>query len=237
MDIGEHNNNHAANNELYSIVSATAEETALAATSDHELRVPCYCEENVWRLAYRKMHQDDQEGNRYWVVFISNAIKNVPMFQQRANSDPNKSVCWDYHVILLSLAPHDQSRSLLVYDVDSYLPYPCPLTEYLSHSFPYDSNLPISPLFRVVEADLFLQHFGSDRRHMYNPSNGTWKAAPPSYAPILSLGNHNLDYYLNFVQRPVFTEIMEDQQDQQRRAFGTIFTLAQLRNANFDLVA
>ena len=33
----------------------TAAETALSCASDRDLRVPCYCEENVWRLAHRRL--------------------------------------------------------------------------------------------------------------------------------------------------------------------------------------
>lgn len=268
-----HQNDTSFNNGTLS-----AEETALAALSDHELRVPCYCEENVWRLAYRKKHHDSagssrngsggDEDHRWWVVFISNAIKSVPMFHQLASADPSKSVCWDYHVILLQAQPqHEESPTmtmsnsyddrhpnhpasrLVVYDLDSSLPYPCLLSDYLRFSFPFQASLPFSPLFRVVEADLYLQYFCSNRMHMFNAIAGTWKAPPPHYAPIQGAGGSgsgrhysgrssststttttmtsyasNLHHYLNFVDRPVFTEILEENSN----AFGTILTLAQL---------
>lgn len=47
----------------------SAEESALEAPNDQALRVPYYCEENVWRLAVRKRTQ--QPTDRFWVVFIS----------------------------------------------------------------------------------------------------------------------------------------------------------------------
>ena len=168
------------------------------------------------------------------------------MFQQKASAGPNTSVSWDYHVILLTARSH-QDSVCWVYDIDSHLPYPSPLSDYLQHSFPYEWPMPVAPLFRVVDGDLFLQHFSSDRRHMYNADKNTWNAPPPSYAPIQS-GNgtngnhnnnhpnnedatttfHNLDHYLNFVERPTFTEIMMDPQ-----ALGSILTKQQLAMAPF----
>uniref|UniRef100_A0A7S2YJG8 Protein N-terminal glutamine amidohydrolase n=1 Tax=Entomoneis paludosa TaxID=265537 RepID=A0A7S2YJG8_9STRA len=205
--------------------SLTAPDTALAAPSDHGLRVPYYCEENVWRLAYRKKHEFP--GDRFWVVFISNTIKNVPMFHQKASDDPSKSVSWDYHVILL--AAHASQPGVCVYDVDSRLSYPCPLAEYMQQSFPYEWPMPFAPLFRVVEADIYLQCFASDRMHMYNREKGTWNAPPPNYAPIQSgqaSSTSNLEHYLNFVERPNFHEV-------DMNAFGTILTKQQLAAAAF----
>mmetsp|Transcript_13982 Transcript_13982/g.38664 ORF Transcript_13982/g.38664 Transcript_13982/m.38664 type:complete len:92 (-) Transcript_13982:87-362(-) len=89
--------------------------------------------------------------------------------------------------------------------------------------------MPLAPFFRVVDADIFLQNFASDRMHMYNREKGTWNAPPPSYAPIQSgqaNTTSNLKHYLNFVDRPNFQEINMD-------AFGTILTKQQLATATF----
>ena len=117
--------------------TASPEQSALEAPTDQDLRVPYYCEENVWRLTVRKRTQ--QPTNRFWAVFISNTIKNVPMFQQKAAVHGDVSCCWDYHVILLCQSPGD--AQVVVYDIDSLLPYPCPLDLYLAHSFPYDQPM------------------------------------------------------------------------------------------------
>jgi len=70
-----------------------AAKSALEATSDESLRVPCYCEENVWRLAYRKVHQQEvRDSKTYNVVFVSNPKACVPMFEQKAASEKNTPV-------------------------------------------------------------------------------------------------------------------------------------------------
>jgi protein N-terminal glutamine amidohydrolase len=239
-------------------VMMMAAESALQCASDHDLRVAYYCEENVWRLAYRKRHHQlyhDSAEDRFWVVFISNAIKNVPMFQQRASQDPRKSVCWDYHVILIGIRSSSSSASsaaatqhqhhdtgedgstgegsmMMVYDIDSRIvPYPCPLQQYLQHSFPYEWPEPYNPMFRVIPADRFLSHFSSDRSHMINSQTGEWNAPPPPYTPIVgssasNSGNNNLQHYLNFVGRPQRMEMEED-------ALGQIWSKQQFAATEF----
>lgn len=127
-------------------------------------------------------------------LFYSNQLKNVPMFQQKAGASGDVSVCWDYHVILLCF--REGEGQAVVYDIDSLLPYPCPLGEYLTHSFPYEWPFPFGPLFRVVPLDTFLGHFSSDRSHMRDNS-GNFRQPPPPYAPIAGGENpNNLQEYL-----------------------------------------
>jgi hypothetical protein len=146
------------------IASTLAAKTALKAPTDQSLRVPCYCEENVWRLAYRKLHKtnDDDTNNQYHVVFVTNPKKCVPMFQQLAVSNAQKPCFWDYHVILFSTTRSSSSSqddnsttttttttTISVMDMDSHLPYPCTLQTYLNGVFPLD-GLPeeYAPYFR-----------------------------------------------------------------------------------------
>lgn len=77
--------------DIEQLTSLEASRTALQATPDASLRVPCYCEENVWRLAYRKVYQK-KDGETYHVAFVSNPKGCVPMFQQRAAEDPYQPV-------------------------------------------------------------------------------------------------------------------------------------------------
>ena len=77
----------------------SASTTAMAPVKDVELRVPCYCEENVWRLAYRKWKQQ-ADSKKYYAVFVSTPSKCVCFFHQKASGNPLKPVFWDYHVLL-----------------------------------------------------------------------------------------------------------------------------------------
>mmetsp|Transcript_9680 Transcript_9680/g.20986 ORF Transcript_9680/g.20986 Transcript_9680/m.20986 type:complete len:281 (-) Transcript_9680:21-863(-) len=99
----------------------TAEFTSLQSQSDHDLRVPCYCEENAWRLVHRHLHgpntdnrstrrnndneettSDEWNEDDYHVVFVSNENRCCPFFRQRAlPNNPREYVCWDYHVFVI----------------------------------------------------------------------------------------------------------------------------------------
>jgi hypothetical protein len=200
----------------------TAAETALQANSVQEIRVACFCEENVWRLAYRKRHQEPE--NRYFVVFISNPMKDVPMFQQVASGNLDSACYWDYHAILLSLTLPEEK--VIVWDVDSRLPCPCPLSEYLEQSFPYDDSEPFAPLFRLIPASSFLTNFSSDRMHMYDAETLTWSAPPPSYDCILS-GPSNLNMHLDFTTQRSSTPTTDDGR------YGKVLDLQELNFYNF----
>jgi len=162
-----------------SIHQSEAAQSALSCPSERELRVPCYCEENVWRLAYRRLYQkasitsssstngaisSPEERNEltsqaqldttstrmdYYVVFVSNEEKCCPMFCQLANCDPNEPCFWDYHVFLLgtpvatrnghTASNKQETNNNVVIDMDSHLPFPCPVAEYLSNAFREES--------------------------------------------------------------------------------------------------
>ena len=213
----------------------TAAETALSCASDRDLRVPCYCEENVWRLAHRRLrgggggvvddNDDDvdagdrdgnedgrvreaMDGDRYYVAFVSNPDRCCPMFRQLA-AGVGGPVFLDYHVVLIravgAAVNSPPTEAVEVLDVDTRLPYPCPLSTYLSESFPHvtrerdadavneDDALALSeeareryaPLFRVVEAEIFLEDFYSDRMHMYDDAKKRWISDPPHYERIM----------------------------------------------------
>lgn len=189
------NNNKSSGNRLDNPRSAKA--TALSCQTDQDLRVPCYCEENVWRLAYRRvyggsaMNNIDKENERYHVVFISNDEKCCPMLHQKASKCLDDVCFWDYHVILIKSASVGgiNKKSASVLDMDSRLPYPCKMDKYLNESFKLDyldnsKSEKYSPKFRVVRAELFLQNFYSDRMHMF--VNGEWSSPPPKYESIIT---------------------------------------------------
>ena len=75
------------------------------------------------------------------------------------------------------------SGSLLILTV--FCAYPCPIEEYLSNSFVSDLSTWEPPMFHVVDADYFIRHFASDRRHMRN-KDGTFLKPPPPFPQIRS---------------------------------------------------
>ena len=220
----------------------SATSTAMAARADRDLRVPCFCEENVWRLAYRKLYLkaepaqsrakslnsndvQPQAGynSSYYVIFVSNKNKCVCFYHQLANSDPLSPVFWDYHVLLIEqrhTSKNDEIQSTtLVWDMDSHLPYPCPLEYYVEASFRsiadyqemgsndrkiYLTQLErVSPCFRVIPAEKFLENFSSDRSHMWDAIKKKWSATPPTYDPIMPDGikHSNLSIYIDMISR------------------------------------
>jgi hypothetical protein len=238
-EVGETLSRSSDPNPNHNSTGESADESSLLAGTDADLRVPCYCEENVWRLASRRLrHRGGLVGDGsspYWVVFVSNHVKNVPMFHQRAASSPHEACCWDYHVVLLSGVrdgPDDRGvagsgqEARWVWDVDSTLPYPCPLDEYLAQTFPYEWPYPHGPQFRLIEASVYLSTFASNRSHMYN--GRTWSSPPPPYDIIQTEADANtLPYLVDFATR---------RRDETYRrllhvgALGTILTLPQLQD-------
>lgn len=137
---------------------------------------PFYCEENIWHLC----QEDSLLPCERRVVFISNKNRCVAMQNQRAGS----LVYWDYHVVLLF-----RDTSWKVADLDTLLSFPCPVEEYLSNSF-----VPGEPsIFRVVDADHYINSFASDRRHMLD-QNGKYLQPPPLWNEIGRSGFNLWDF-------------------------------------------
>ena len=113
------------------------------------------------------------------LVFVSNKDRCFAMNHQRA-APPDSFVTWDYHVVLIYY-----DIWWKVADLDSFLYLPCPTEEYLSNSFVPELTTYAPPIFRVVDADRFVQYFASDRRHMRD-QDGTFLKPPPPLPPIRS---------------------------------------------------
>lgn len=138
---------------------------------------PYYCEENVWQLCV-----DPQvDGSPRAALFISNAARQVAVGHQRAASDPQMPVIWDYHVVLASRRP----EGWMIWDVDSTLGLPVPLSIYLRASlgFPDGVPEPYTARVRVIEASTYRTTLTTDRRHMRDPS-GELRAPAPPWDPI-----------------------------------------------------
>ncbi|MCH9681053.1 MAG: hypothetical protein K0V04_06450 [Deltaproteobacteria bacterium] len=136
-----------------------------------------YCEENVWQLC------DDAAvvGSARAAIVISNPWRKVGIRCQRAAPTPGEPVVWDYHVIL---AAHARGR-WSVWDLDSTLGAPVPLSTYLRASFDYPEGFgePLAARFRVVEAQRYRTMLCTDRRHMRN-ADGAYLAPPPAWPTI-----------------------------------------------------
>lgn len=229
-------------------LQTAAESVALGSmVHDHEIRCPCYCEENVWRLAYRRYHHissssrqrpaSNTNDSNYYAVFISNERKQVPMFYQRAAESPEKLCIWDYHVVLIGTQKDQSGRMhVLVYDVDTTLtPYPVSLNEYLEYTFSEQLSTTktyYAPIFRVIPASKYLQYFASDRSHMYNAHTRSWNATPPPYQCIMpsSTAKSNLQHFWN-----VSSKIHIDHDlDFPPEALGRVMTLQELKNYDFS---
>lgn len=209
----------------------TAAASSLTCPSERGLRVPCYCEENVWRLAYRRTHSDNPaDDGAYHVVFVSNETKCVPFFHQLASENSQQPCFWDYHVILLWTPDFSgEANQTQVLDVDSSLPYPSNLDDYLNHAFPIDFNGEherYSPLFRVIPSKDFLENFCNDRMHMYNEERNEWVAPPPEYDCIQAESDRksNLDDYI-CMKRP----IRGAQKVSQHNMLGSVLTIDEMR--------
>ena len=89
-------------------------------------------------------------------------------------------MCWDYHVFAVVEEP-DGTR--LALDLDSDLPFPCPLLRYLAESFPPMRHRGRRPMFRVIAAADYLTGLASDRSHMRRPDGAYFAPPPPWPAP------------------------------------------------------
>jgi hypothetical protein len=132
-----------------------------------------YCEENVWRL----LSGDALGAAAAWAVIVSNADHNVLVLRQRSGRPVDGLVHWDYHVFAVATDPLLGRTAI---DMDSDLPFPCPLGRYLRDSFPGDAQKNVMPRFRVLKARDYAEGFVSDRSHMRR-RDGSWMAPPPPW--------------------------------------------------------
>jgi len=133
-----------------------------------------YCEENVWRL----LAHPELEACRAWAVIVSSESHRYFALHQIAGRTGDGLVCWDYHVFAVA-EETDGTRFAL--DLDSDLPFPCPLKRYLVETFwPLRHQQP-RPLFRLMTAADYLAGLASDRSHMRKP-DGSYAAPPPPWA-------------------------------------------------------
>lgn len=163
-----------------------------------------FCEENVWHLclddAIRAGRSAVAMEDRR-VVFISNALRVVPMRHQRAGN--GGLVHWDYHVVLFARSGPMQTgvtepvaRAWEVWDLDCELGLPLPIETWLRASFPV-LDVELAPCFRVVDAASFVAGFSSDRSHMLD-EHGRPRQPFPTWPLIQTAsGEMNLMRYVD----------------------------------------
>ena len=149
---------------------------------------PFYCEENVWRLL-----RDNPDGaTQGHAVFISNAQRACPVWQQRAAPHPSEPVLWDYHVVMLG---RDAGTRWLVWDLDTTQVCPMPALDYLDGAFPHAAALQDAwqPQFRLVPHAALQEHFASDRSYMLTPDGGFTHPPPPE--PPIQPPGHTMNLF------------------------------------------
>jgi hypothetical protein len=144
---------------------------------------PYWCEENAWHLCVEPAVGQDAR-----VVVISNPSRTVALWHQRAATDDDLPVLWDYHVIVVG-------SDLVVWDLDTRLGFPVPADDYLEQTFRRAAPPRLRPQLRVIGATDYRARFASDRRHMRDAQGG-WLQPPPSWPAIG--GGHVLDALLAF---------------------------------------
>ncbi|MBA0786936.1 hypothetical protein Gotri_025535 [Gossypium trilobum] len=126
------------------------------------------------------------DGESIFYTLVTSELP-IPLWHQKASHRADGVILWDYHVICVQRKKDGGTH--LVWDLDSSLPFPCPLATYVSETIRPSFQLfsEFQRFFRVVHAPLFLRHFASDRRHMKD-SEGNCTAQPPPYEPIVAEG-------------------------------------------------
>ncbi|KIK59835.1 hypothetical protein GYMLUDRAFT_661749 [Collybiopsis luxurians FD-317 M1] len=137
-----------------------------------------YCEENVYLLIQSFFHNPSiSEIWDIFAVFISNHARTVALWNQKLSNKLDWPVIWDYHVIAVLRAPKGSSIQSWVYDFDTHLGMPVTWNSYFSETFSMTVPEAFQSTFRVVPAEVYLDHFASDRSHMLD----TKSACNPSY--------------------------------------------------------
>jgi len=167
------------------------------------------------------------DASDLFVVFISNSNCKVPLWRQKSKSSLEEGFCiWDYHVICIQKNLKGKG-SAQVWDLDSTLPFPTSLDQYVSEALRpwaiWDAKF--FRLYRVVAVPMYLQYFASDRRHMKG-EDGDWSAPPPLYDCIVGEDGaiHNLEEYIRMKDEQVLGDSKEALMQVTNRKFGVLLS-------------
>ena len=153
---------------------------------------PFWCEENIWHLAA----SDEVGPGARVVLLVTGASGQVACWGQRAAA-VGAAILWDYHVVLAVRG----SGGTVLWDLDSRLGCPLPLTEWLHVTFPTNDQVRalFQPRFLLIPAQDYRRDFSSDRQHMRTIAGG-WQQVPPAW-PLISGGAVTLADYRQQAQQ------------------------------------
>lgn len=80
---------------------------------------------------------------------------------------------------------------------------------------------------RVVDAQVFVDNFCSDRSHMYDKEKQQWNAPPPLYSCILPSEKTNLSQYMTIDVNEIERQLPDGRGE--KYPFGAIYSLLDLR--------
>jgi hypothetical protein len=150
---------------------------------------PFYCEENVWRL----LRREELAGRAAWAVIVTSLAGHLIALRQKAGRGAEGFVCWDYHVFAIV----DEAGERLALDLDTDLPFPCPLERYVRESFPPVPDPSAQPCFRVIAATDYAEQLATDRAHMRWP-DGRYVMPPPPWPAPGAAGSNTFSSWLDF---------------------------------------
>ncbi|KAH0617459.1 hypothetical protein JD844_015710 [Phrynosoma platyrhinos] len=169
----------------------------------------CYCEENVWKLCEYIQRQNQYPLEEFYAVFISNDRRMVPLWKQQAGCG-EQPVIWNFTMsltyritTLFCFMWQVEIRTLFMILTLCFLS-PAPLTLILKRLLNQTAllvlDIEVFGLFRkvrLVQADVYLKTFASDRSHMKDAS-GNWLKPPPLY-PCIETADFkmNLDDFIS----------------------------------------
>ncbi|CAK8698011.1 protein N-terminal glutamine amidohydrolase-like [Clavelina lepadiformis] len=170
---------------------------------DECIYTKCYCEENVWMLCNHVLKNHKNLLQQFYVIFVSNENKAVPLWAQKSRTDITKPVIWDYHALLLFVEGSEyEGEHAYILDLDSVLPFPTKLSIYCQEAFRPDILLKteFKQYLKLIPADTYLKTFSSDRSHM-KKAEGDWFFPPPSYECIFTeQSTMNLNEFMDMSQ-------------------------------------
>ena len=158
------------------------------------------------------------------------------MLNQIASKHPLEPCFWDYHVVLIQstkvVKKGKQIIQAQVLDMDTHLPFPCTLEQYIDGTFSLEFEdekdvKTYEPLFRVVRAEFYLENFYSDRMHMME--DGQWLATPPSY-DCITTPNMIKNKRGHFSNLDDYIAMSRKSKGKDTSKLGEVLTLEQLRS-------